>query len=540
MKTKQSGFSPAFLFAQIKSSLRSLTVFSIAGLMSACGGGGGGGSDAVVSSSGSSGSTFQPSQNFAARCASPRTGIDPYTGSAYPDRAGSVTQENQWLRSWTHELYLWYREVPDSNPSSYNDPIAYFDVLKTPQTTASGQPKDKFHFTYPTAAWKALSQGGVQSGYGAQWAVLAGAPPRDVRVAYIEPVSSPAATANLARGTKILAVDGIDIVHTVSNSDIDAINAALYPNGSGQSHTFTVQDAGSSSQRAVTMTFAAITSVPVQGVQKISLAGGDVGYLLFNSHVATAEQQLVAAVQAFNLGAGISDLIIDLRYNGGGYLDIASELAYMIAGPSRTAGKTFEALQFNDQYTTRDPVTGAPLTPVPFHNTTQGFSMTAGLSLPTLNLSRVFILTGEDSCSASESIINSLRGVDVNVIQIGSTTCGKPYGFYPADNCGTTYFSIQFRGVNNKGFGDYSDGFSPINSSGFSSTSVPGCSVGDDFSHALGDVAEARLAAALNYRLSGTCPAPSGFVQPTLRFSAPPSGPALVAPLSPLNNRLLR
>ena len=48
----------------------------------------------------------------------------------------------------------------------------------------------------------------------------------------------------------------------------------------------------------------------------------------------------------------------------------------------------------------------------------------------------------------------------MQVVQIGATTCGKPYGFYPTDNCGTTYFTIQFRGVNAAGFGDYPDGFS--------------------------------------------------------------------------------
>ncbi len=67
----------------------------------------------------------------------------------------------------------------------------------------------------------------------------------------------------------------------------------------------------------------------------------------------------------------------------------------------------------------------------------------------------MFVLTGPNTCSASESIINALQGVDVEVIQIGSTTCGKPYGFYPQDNCGTTYFSVEFKGVNAKGFGDY-------------------------------------------------------------------------------------
>ncbi len=103
--------------------------------------------------------------------------------------------------------------------------------------------------------------------------------------------------------------------------------------------------------------------------------------------------------------------------------------------------------------------------------------MTAGQALPALNLSRVFVLTTASTCSASEAIINSLQGVNVQVIQVGSTTCGKPYGFYPADNCGVTYFSIQFQGVNAKNFGDYPDGFTPQNTIAVQGVLLPGCSV---------------------------------------------------------------
>ena len=116
------------------------------------------------------------------------------------------------------------------------------------------------------------------------------------------------------------------------------------------------------------------------------------------------------------------------------------------------------------------------------------------------------MLTGPGTCSASESIINSLRGIDVEVIQVGATSCGKPYGFYPFDNCGTTYFSIQFRGVNQKGFGDYTDGFSPSNTPQVEGEPVPGCLVSDDFTRQLGDPQEGRLKAALQYREDGTCP----------------------------------
>jgi carboxyl-terminal processing protease len=447
---------------------------------------------------------FPPSSTLASQCATPRTGTDPATGKAYPDRPGSTLAENNWLRAWTHELYLWYREVPDLNPASYAT-ADYFNVLKTSATTASGQPKDKFHFTYPTAQWEALSQSGVEAGYGAQWVLISSRPPRQVVVAYTEP-SSPATapSASLARGAQVLTVDGVDLVNATDSASIDKLNAGLFPSAPGGSHSFSILDLGASTPRTVTMVATNVTSTPVQNVETI--ARGTVGYMLFNDHIATAEPQLISAFGQLQ-AAGVSDLVLDIRYNGGGYLDIASEVAYMIAGPGPTTGQGFEKTVFNDKYPSTDPVTGKRLTAVPFHNTSQGFSGPQGQPLPTLNLSRVFVLTSPNTCSASEAIVNGLRGVGVQVVQIGTTTCGKPYGFYPADNCGTTYFSIEFQGVNAQGFGDYPDGFSPVNTVSTAGVALPGCSVADDFSHALGDPAEGRLAAALGYRVDQGCPA---------------------------------
>src|SRR5690348_9267552 len=89
-----------------------------------CGGGGGGGSAPSVGSGSLNGGgsqwtqgVFQPSSKFAALCASPRSGTDPITSQRYPDVQGTTTDENNWLRSWTHELYLWYDEVTDVDPS---------------------------------------------------------------------------------------------------------------------------------------------------------------------------------------------------------------------------------------------------------------------------------------------------------------------------------------------------------------------------------------------------------------------------------------
>ena len=481
-----------------------------------CGGGGGGGFPPPVS--GWVPGVFLPSGTFSSHCASPRSGVDA-NGRPFPDVQGSTLDENNWLRSWSDELYLWYAEITDRDPAGFQT-LDYFDLLKTFATTPSGTDKDQFHFTFPTDEWLALSQGGVSAGYGMNLSFISSVPPRNVVVAFTDPGSpATAAPANLARGAMLLAIDGIDLVNDNTSAGIDILNAGLFPAAAGETHSFTVLDIGAAGSRTFNMQSVNITSTPVQNVSTISTITGDVGYMLFNDHIATAEQGLIDAINQLQT-ANIDDLVIDLRYNGGGFLDIASELAFMIAGPVPTAGQTFERIVFNDKHPVTNPVTGQPLVPIPFHTTSQGFSAPSGQALPTLNLPRVFLLTGPNTCSASESIINSLQGIDVEVIQVDSTTCGKPFGFFPDDNCGTTYFSIQFQGLNAKNFGDFTDGFSPANSTGITGALVTGCSVADDFSAALGDSTEGRLAAALNYRDTQSCPMPSGTTQ-KLALSGP-------------------
>ncbi|HUD96985.1 MAG TPA: S41 family peptidase, partial [Woeseiaceae bacterium] len=420
--------------------------------LAACGGGGGSDSGGGGNGSGWTAGVFLPSASFAAQCVAPRSGNNPGTGQPWPDVAGTRTDENNFLRAWSNETYLWYDEIVDQDPGLFSSSLAYFEELRTNDTTASGAPKDKFHFTFDTNDWLQLSQSGVSAGYGAEWIILSGEPPRQVVVAFTQP-NSPATEpgVDLARGAEVLTVDNVDLVN---GNDVDTLNAGLFPAGPGETHTFTIRDLGAANTRQIAMMSEEVTSVPVQNVTTLGSSMGTVGYLLFNDHIATAEGGLKDAIEQLH-AANVSELVVDVRYNGGGFLAIASQLAYMIAGDAATAGRVFEEIEFNDQHPSTDPVTGQPLEPMPFFDTTVGIStLPAGQPLPSLDLQRVFLLTGPNTCSASESIMNSLRGVDVEVIQIGSTTCGKPYGFYPTDNCGTTYFTIQFRGVNDKGFGD--------------------------------------------------------------------------------------
>lgn len=491
-----------------RSVLRLTSIFGSAALLASCGGGG--------SSGGSPFDIGLPSSaSLAQQCAMPRP----------TDAQGSLATEKAFLRSWIDETYLWYQDVrvlpaTTLDATVYATPLDYFAVLKTPLTTASGKAKDHFHFTYDTPTWIALSTAGVSFGYGFGVALVAAKPPRVAMVGFLEPGTTPASANMIARGAAILTVDGVDVAN---GTDLATLNEGLFPTRTA-AHTFVIQDLGAASTRTVMLTAQPITETPVQFVKTLPAPNASVGYMLFNDHIATAESELVAAINQLK-SAGVTDLVLDLRYNGGGYLDIAAELAYMIAGQTNTNGKFFEQLAFNN----RNPF---PAVTTNFPSMGQGFTVGTSTTLPFLGLNRVYVLTSPETCSASEAIINGLRGADITVNLIGGQTCGKPYGFYPKDNCNTTYFAIQFQGVNNKGFGDYPDGLPPT------------CAVADDFTHALGDPAEHQLEVALALRNSGgTCITPTSVAARGLSASRSladaPTGAALVR--SPFReNRIYR
>ncbi len=422
------------------------------------------------------------------KCATPRTGLDA-SGKAYPDRQGSLQDELNFLRAWSHQYYLWYNEIPNTyRMSDFNNPIDYFNVLKTTALTPSGKQKDRYHFTYPTAEWEAMNTAGIDLGYGITWSRSSSTAPRAWLVTVVEP-GSPAAGAGLRRGDRLVEVDGVDFVNASDQSSVDKINGALFPTTQGEAHRLVLERGGQ--RYAADVTATEVSSAAVKNARVIETASGKVGYLTFDTHNAVSEKQLIDAFTMFR-DAGVSDLVLDMRYNGGGLLYIASQLAYMVAGPE-SDGKVFHRPLYNDK-TAVQPA-------IPFRSTAYGFKspdpVKAGTPLPYLGLKRVTVLSTKGTCSASEAVVNGLRGVDVEVNLIGAQTCGKPFGFTPVPNCGTTYFSIEFQGVNAKGFGDYADGLAPT------------CAVADDLSREVGDPQEGLLAAALKYQESGTCPVPA-------------------------------
>ncbi len=250
--------------------------------------------------------------------------------------------------------------------------------------------------------------------------------------------------------------------------------------------------------RAADVSTAQANHTPFVPVSRVFLTptGRRVGYIQFNDHATGAQDDLINAFRNVR-DSGLQDLVLDLRQNSGGFLYIALTAASMITGPQNN-GKIFEQLQYNDK---RQAETEANT--LRFGDTVQFAESfySKGAPIPQLGLPRVYILASSLTCSSSESIVNGLRGVDVQVILIGQTTCGKPYGFHRKDNCGLAYFPIEFRGSNAKGFSDYTTGFRPT------------CTVNDNPQSRPGSATDPLLSAAQFHIENGSCPAGTATAQ---------------------------
>jgi carboxyl-terminal processing protease len=275
-----------------------------------------------------------------------------------------------------------------------------------------------------------------------------------------------------------VSVDGVS-VNATGKENTSAVMEGLFPTQAGK-HRFGILRSGESLSFELTAQEVTLQGAEHKVLTLLTLDSKKIGYLLFNSHIESAEPNLIQAATEFQQ-EGVSELVVDLRYNTGGQVDIASALAGMVAGPSRANGKIFGLYKFSDKRSSSN------------FRYDFVFASKKGEDLPVLNLSKIYVLTSNSTCSASEAFVNGLRGIDVEVELIGSTTCGKPYGFYHQDNCGITYAAMELEGVNAKGEGGYVDGIAPR------------CDVADDLSHPLGDPAEAMLAVALRRMQGQAC-----------------------------------
>ena len=377
------------------------------------------------------------------------------------------------LSLYFDDWYFWTRFSPKPAPSGNASLDEYFlSLLYTGGDAAF--PSDRWSFVDSTVNFNRFYGEGRTLGYGLFVAGIevAGRPDQPLRVRYVEP-QSPAALSGLARGDRILALNGRPVADVIQANDYAMLSSA----NAGESLLVTLETPTGS--RAVTLVSAVYDLVPVTSNRVLTSAGGRrVGYLLVKDMITQAVQPVANAMAAFR-ASGVNEFVLDLRYNGGGLVTVGRDIASQIAG-SRGAGRTYTSLLYNDKRAFAN-------------NTSYSFDASA----PGLNLPRVYIVVGERTCSASEQLASALLPF-MEVVLVGRTTCGKPVGFLPHDDgCGSTTSAVNFESVNALGQGRYFDGLRPT------------CAASEDWSQPLGTAAEPMLAAALRHADGAGCVAPA-------------------------------
>lgn len=377
------------------------------------------------------------------------------------------------LSTFFDDWYLWTRISPKPPPSGSEGLDDYFRTLLYPGGVAPF-PADRWSHVVATDEFERRFGEGRTLGYGLFVAGLevTGRADLPLLVRYVEP-QSPAAAAALARGDRILALNGRSAAELNLSGDFAMLNA------SHVGEPLRVDVATPSGSRSVTLAAAIFDLQPVPGHRVVASAQGRrVGYVLVKDMIAQALPPIVDAVAAWR-ASGVDDVVLDLRYNGGGLVATGRDLASQLAGP-RGSGRTYARLLYNDK-----------------RSAANDFSYLFQPPLQGGVWPRVYLLVGERTCSASEQLISGLQAV-MDVVLVGRTTCGKPVGFLPRDDgCGSTYNVVNFESVNDRQQGRYFDGLRPT------------CAASEDLSLPLGSPAEPLLATALAHADGAGCVAPS-------------------------------
>ncbi|MEL6868817.1 MAG: S41 family peptidase [Pseudomonadota bacterium] len=389
----------------------------------------------------------------------------------------SATGQKQFVLDAMRDVYFWVDDLPaDVDINAFNSPDELLAFL------TSFQPLDTFSFINSAEADAAFFGEGQFVGFGFSSSRIASDEIRFTRVFG----GSPADLAGIERGQQLLAVDGRSV------ADIDAnegFGEAFGPAEEGVTRTLTVRNLDGTEFDA-DITKAVVTIDPVPQVRTFNFNSGTVGYLELATFISTASAPLDAAFADFNR-LGITDLIVDLRYNGGGLVSIANDLGDYLGG-AVSEGDVFSETLFNAANSAS--------------NSREFFDRLN----QSMNLSRVVFITTGATASASELVINSMEP-EVEVTLVGTPTFGKPVGQVGIVFCEQILRPTAFETVNNLGEGRYFGGL-PVD-----------CPVADDVNFAVGSAEDPSTAAALTFLNTGSCPvaASEGGVQKSAAQTAP-------------------
>ena len=433
--------------------------------LAGCGGGGGGGG-------GSGGSTG---------------------GNVTTNDPCSITARNQWVIDTMKEWYLYPDLLVTSVSATANSsPQATIDAMTA---TARAQNKDRY-FSYITsiAQENAFNSSGATAGFGVRLYTDAAASRLYITEAF---EGAPALAAGIDRGDEIVAIGTSEatlatVASLLASGGSQAVSDALGPSTAGTTRTLRVTGAAGTRTLAVTKADYSLTPVSTRyGARILDDAGRKVGYVNLRTFISSADAQLRSAFDSFR-AAGINEVIVDFRYNGGGLVATADLLGDLLGG-NRSSGQIFEQMTFRTEKSA--------------NNSTHYFTTQPQAIAP---LKLAFITTG-GTASASELVVNGmLPYFTTNLALVGSNTYGKPVGQVAIDraSCDDRLRVIAFALRNASGSENYFNGLA--------GTVNVSCRAGDDLTRAMGDLLETSTRQALDFLAGRPCTAIAGSSTPGL------------------------
>jgi carboxyl-terminal processing protease len=337
-------------------------------------------------------------------------------------------QARDYLYTAMNTYYLWYNLMPKVVKTDYTNPYDLLDAMEY-------KTLDRWSFMQTYDEYVAQSQGSFV-GHGISMGLDAS---NQVRIAQIYN-QSPLYAKGVRRGWIVKKLNGTELAPIFIAKDGTAYSNLIGKSTAGITNTFLFQTpAGKDS--TISSTKASFTLNTVLAADTLHLKSGITGHLVFDQFITPSNAELMNAFQYFSQN-NIKDLIVDLRYNGGGDLSVLTNMASYVAGSSRFS-KEFLTLTFNDKNTA--------------HNVSYPFST---VTYP-VSISKLVVITTRSTASASEDFINGLKPF-FDIKTIGDTTNGKPVGMIGIQyKTNYMFWPISFSLVNSQSQGEFYNGFAP-------------------------------------------------------------------------------
>jgi carboxyl-terminal processing protease len=367
-----------------------------------------------------------------------------------PAETQKMIEISAWLYDWMKDVYFWNKTIPsDIDVKKKTDPKAFFYELIYDQ-------EDKW--SYITDDWKSLESEltgtPVSMGYSPAFGLFSGTSRVFIVVEFVYP-NSPAFAAGLKRGDIILTING-QFMDTTNYYDLYSLTSYKAGLGTYTNNTITL------SGKTIDLTAAAFNADPMIFDSVFTINDKKIGYMVYCDFIAGDDRQYLASLdQAFDRykSSGITDVIIDLRYNPGGEIDASAYLASALAPFSVvSSSSTFVTFRYNDDLQSYFEKKEGPESenlvykfPANTHN---------------MDLSRVYFLTSNYTASASELLIVGLRPY-MDVTMVGEWTYGKYTGMWviydfdepPSHNW--AILPVVCKYANSAGYTDFKNGLEP-------------------------------------------------------------------------------